>query len=278
MIQQLQQIFHSITKSLEVLYVIEGAKPCARILVFEDELKKALNFMNEHRLNCSVSDFKVLKQSLQSDFYSDKSIKIPKNDTRNGYFFVYVSKSRDLAEKAKTAEEKNRHFELGTILGYPKCCCDFFEKNFNESNTDLTLKTLKYSSGLEFPFYSNIAARHFDVSLISHFPHSFECKPSIEVAKNNLKTIKIFSNQLTVMFSGILQCAVVYTLEEGIFLLRNYEKNNNEIIYSNVLSTAKNKLYFLLNSNNKLKIIDKNNFVVNDVNIQGDKFGVMVFA
>ena len=278
MIQQLQQIFHSITKSLEVLYVMEDTKPCARILVSEDKLEKILNFLDENRLNCSVSDFKVLKQHLQSDFYSDKSTKIPKNDARNGYFFVYVSKNRDLAEKAKDAEEKNRHFELGIILGYPKCCCDFFEKNFNENNTDLALKTLNYSSGLEFPFYSNIAARHFDVSLLSHFPHSFECRPSIEMAKSNLKVIEKHSKQLAVMFSGILQGAVIYTLEEGIFLLRNYEKNNNEIIYSNVLSTAKSKLYFLLNSNNKLKIANKNSFFVSDINISGDKLGVMVFA
>ncbi len=278
MLTKLQQTFHSIAKSLEILYVLEDTKPCARILVFEEELEKVLNFLNENRLNCSVSSFKVLKQSLQSDFYSDKSTKIPKNDARNGYFFVYVSKNRDLAEKAKIAEGKNNHFEFGLILGYPKCCCDFFEKNFDENNTDLTLKTLKYSTGVEFPFHTNIAARHFDVSLLSHFPHSFNCKPSIEMAKNNLKVIEKHSKQLAAMISGILQGAVIYTMGEGVFLLRNYEKNENEILYRNVLSTAKSKLYFLLNSNNKLKIIDKNNFFVNDVNIKGDKFGVMVFV
>ncbi len=278
MIPQLQHIFHSVTKSLEVLYVIEGIKPCTRILVPEDELEKVLNFLNENKLSYSVSDFKALKQNLQSDFYSDKSVKIPKNDPRTGYFFAYISKDRDLAEKAKIAEEKSRHFELGSILGYPECCCDFFEKNFDENNADLTLKTLKHSAGIYFPFYTNVAARHFDVSLLSHFPHSFSCRESMDMAKNSLECIEKHSKQLAVMFSGILQAAVIYTMEEGIFLLRNYEKNNNEIIYSNVLSTAKSKLFFLLNSNNKLKIIGKNNFFVNDVNIQGEKFGVMVFV
>ncbi len=278
MISQLQKIFHSITKSLEILYILEGIKPCARILVFEDELEKVLNYLNKNRLSFSISDFKALKHTLQSDFYSDKSVRIPKNDLRKGYFFVYISKNKDLAEKAKDAEEKNQHFELGLIFGYPKCCCDFFEKNFDEDNTDLTLKTLKYSTGVEFPFHTNIAARHFDVSLLSHFPHSFSCEPSINIAKNNLKLIEKHSKKLAVMISGILQGVVIYTMEEGIFLLRNYEKNNNEIIYSNVLSTSKSKLYFLLNSNNKLKIINKNNFFVNDIKIHGDKFGVIVFV
>jgi len=278
MIPKLQQIFHSITKSLEVLYVLEGSKPCARILVPEEELEKAADFLDESRLDYSVSDFKVLKQALHSEFYSDKSIKIGKNDSRKGHLFVYISKTKNFAEKAKIAEEKNNHFELGLILGYPKCCCDFFEKNFDENNTDLTLKILRYSNGFEFPFQMNIAARHFDVSLLSHFPHSFNCEPSIEIAKNSLKIIEKHSKQLAVMFSGILQSTVVYTMEEGIFILKNYEKTNDEIIYSNVLSTAKSKLYFLLNSNNKLKIINKNKFIVNDVNIRGDKFGVMVFG
>ena len=278
MIQQLQQKFHSIAKSLEILYVMEGAKPCARILVFEDELKQALNFLNENRLSCSVSGFKALKQTLQSGFYSDKSIRMQKNDPRKGYFFVYLSQNKEISENARLAEEKSLHFELGMALGYPECCCDFFEKNFDENNTDLTLKTLKYSSGLEFPFCNNIAARHFDVSLLSHFQHSFECRPSAEIAKNNLKIIEGNSKQLAVMFSGILQGAVVYTLEEGIFILRNYEKIKDGIIYSSILSTAKSKLYFLLNSGNKLKIINKNNFVVNGVNIGGDNFGVMLFA
>src|SRR3989344_3787926 len=190
MIPQLQQLFHSIIKSLEVLYVIEGVKPCARILVFEDELEKAMNFLNDNKISAAVSDFKVLKQTAQNEFYSDKSVKIDKNSKQKGHFFVYLSKNREAAKKARLMEEDNSHKELGLLLGYPKCCCEFFEKNFNEKNTDLTLKTLENSDGHEFPLYANIAARHFDVSLLSHFPHNFQCKPSIEIAKNNKKIIR----------------------------------------------------------------------------------------
>jgi|SRR3989344_1224574 len=277
MIHKLQQIFHSITKSLEVLYVIEGVKPCARILVPEDDLSKVLDFLNGNKIKHATSDFKVLKQNAQSEFYSDKSIKIDKNSAQKGYFFVYLSKNRETAEKARSAEEKNAHKELGLILGYPECCCEFFEKNFGENSTDLTLKTLQNSDGYEFPFHTNIAARHFDVSLLSHFPHSFACKPSMEIAKANLKTISRYSKQLAAIFSGILQGAVIYTTEEGIFLLRKYEKIGNEIIYGDVMTTAKTKLYYLLSSNKELRVIDKNNFAVNDVKIGGEKFGVMVF-
>lgn len=278
MIPQLQQIFHSITKSLEVLYVMEDARPCARILAFEDELDKVINFLNENKLKCSISDFKAIKQNIQSEFYSDKSIKIPKNDSRKGYFFVYISKDKNKAEKARIAEGNNNHLELGLVLGYPECCCEFFAKNFDEKNSDLTLKILNNSNGFEFPFYNDIAARHFDVSLLSHFPHNFSCKPSIGIAKNNLMILQKHSKQLAGMFSNILKSAVIYTMEEGIFLLRKYKKENDELIYSDVVSTAKSKLYFLVSSNNKLRIIDKNNFFVNDINLRGDKYGIMIFG
>lgn len=278
MIRQLQQEFHSIIKSLEVLYVIENAKPCARILVFEDELNKTANFLDKNKINSAVSDFKVLKQVSQSEFYSDKSVKIPKNDARKGYFFVYLSKSMETAKKAKLAEENNNHLELGMLLGYPKCCCEFFEKNFGANKTDLTLAALGNSDGFEFSFYTDIAARHFDVSLLSHFPHSFECGPSINIAKNNFEIIKKHSEDTAAMFSGILQSAVIYTMQEGVFLLRKYEKIGGKIIYGDVLTTSKSKLYYLLSSNKELNVIDKKSFIVNDTKIEGDGYGVMVFG
>lgn len=277
MIKELQQLFHSITKSLEVLYVIEGSKPCARIIVVEDEIQSVQNFLNEKNVFAPISNFKVIKQNLQSEFYSDKSLKISKNSAEKGYFFVYLSKKKETAEKARLMEEQNNHFELGLLLGYPECCCEFFERNFSEKNTDLTLKVLENSDGYKFEFCNNIAARHFDVSLLSHFPHSFECEPSAEIAKNNLKMIKKHSKQLAAIFSGILQSAIIYTTEEGIFLLRKHEKIEDEIIYGDVLTTAKSKLYYLLSSSRKLRIIDKNSFVVGDVDIKGENYGVMVF-
>ncbi|MBI1935797.1 hypothetical protein HYS31_05135 [Candidatus Woesearchaeota archaeon] len=278
MIQQLNQIFHSIIKSLEVLYVYEGAKPCGRILLFQDEVGKAVNFLNQNGIYAEISDFKVLKQNAQSEFYSDRSLKIAKTSPEKGHFFAYISRDAETASKAKAMESENNHIGLGMLLGYPKCCCEFFEKNFNERNTDLTLDTLKNSNGFEFPFYTNIAARHFDVALLSHFPHSFECNESIMMAKKNLDVIQRHSNEISALVADILKSAVIYTAEEGIFLLRKYEKTGNEIEYSNVLTTTKSKLYYLLSSNKNLKVVGKNNFMVNDIEIRGKQFGIMAFA
>ncbi len=277
MLQQLQQVFHSITKSLEVFYVIEGVKPCARILFPEDELKKVTDFLSEKSVHAFFSDFKVAKQNAQSEFYSDKSIKIPKNAPQKGHFLAYLSKNRDIAQKAKLAEQKNNHKELGLLLGYPECCCNFFADNFDDKNTDLTLKVLENSKGYEFSFYNNIGARHFDVSLLSHFPHSFGCRPSIKTAESNLKILSENSLPLAEIFPKILKSVLVYTTDEGIFLLKNCEKIGEEIAYNEVLTTTKNKLYFLLSSNRKLRIESKKSFFVDDINIKGRRYGICIF-
>ncbi len=277
MIQELQKTFHSIIKSLEILYVIKGIKPCARVMVHEDEISNVKRFLNDRYLYFTFSDFKALKQA-QAELYSDKSIKIGVHDIKKGYFFAYMSKSKQIADDAKTAESKNDHKALGKILGYPDCCCEFFEKNFSGKNYDLTLKALENSEGFEFPFYSNIAARHFDVSLLSHFPHDFGCKLSVEIAKRNFEALKKHSLQTSEIFSSILQSCVVYTKDEGIHLLRQCQKADGELTYSDALTTTKSKMYYLLSSNKKLRIIGKNSFEVNEIAVSGKDYGIMLFT
>ena len=276
MLQQLQQLFHSITKSLDVLYVMEDIKPCARILVHEDSLGNAAAFLKEKNIFCEISEFKVIKKNLQSEFYSDKSIKVPKNSEEKGHLMLYLSKNKETAQNAKITEEKMLHKDLGLILGYPKCCCDFFEKNFDAQNTDLTLKALQNSDGYEFPFYTNIAMRHLDFSLLSHFPHDFGCKESIEIAKRNLKIIEKYSQDFHSMFVGMLQGMVIYTMNEGIFLLRKHEKTDGKILYSDILTTAKSKLYYFLSSAKELVILNKNCIMIGSEEIK--EIGVMIFT
>ena len=75
MIQELQKIFHSITKSLEILYVLEDAKPCARILVFEDEKDKNRAIPQNKFFARSFLGFQGSEQNTGSEFYSQQICK-----------------------------------------------------------------------------------------------------------------------------------------------------------------------------------------------------------
>ena len=113
MIDEFRNMFGSAIKSLELIYVIEGLKPLARIMVKDEIFDDIKNFLEKYKLNVIKSDFKVSKDN-RSD-YSDKGSKINVNE--KGYYFVYISKSKQEAEKAKKLEAENNHISLGIVLG-----------------------------------------------------------------------------------------------------------------------------------------------------------------
>jgi len=277
MLQDLRKIFQSNIKSLEILYILEGIKPSARIMVKEEEKDKILDFFKEKGLNYTLSDFKVIKQD-RDKVYSDKGIKVPIDSEKKGYFFVYVSKDKKLAEKAKNLENENKHKELGILLGYPKCCAEFFEKHFEEESkkqNDFTLSSLKNSDGFQFPFYANIAARHFDLALLNHFPCSFNCKDSIELAKKHLAVIEKYDKEAAGIIKGMLEGAIVYTEGNGVFLLRRAELEHNRLYYKGIMASKNNQLYESLKNADYIEIINKNRLRLDDLEIKN--VGMMLF-
>lgn len=263
MIHNLIEVFSSTIKSLEMLYLIHDKKFVVRNIAHEKDIKKIAGFLKKNNLNYSLSDFKIKKISNNSP-YSDSSIKIDKNSQYEGYFFFYISKKQELADRAKAYEQFGMHFELGIILGYPKCCVDFFSQNFNKDNTDLTLNTLNNTQSSEFPFYTNIASRHFDISLISHFPCKFTCNNSILIAKENLETISKISKQFAEVISNSMKKTFLYTQSKGVFILNGCSKNSEEITFNTVTPTIKNLFYYLLEKTKKINIIEKNKIIINN--------------
>ena len=193
--------------------------------------------------------------------------------------FIYVARMVEDALRAKDFEAQNLHTELGKILGYPGCCIGFFDRNFpieSKRKNDYVLKSLENSDGYIFSYYTNVAIRHLDITPISHFPCNFNCTESIEIAKRNLKLIRLLSPELHKTFEGILKSAVIYT-ESGVFVFRNYKINVTELQYTEVLGNVNNKLFNLINSHKNISIKGKNYFIVGDVHIKGSEIGILVY-
>jgi hypothetical protein len=223
-----------------------------------------------------MSDFKVVKQDKEK-VYSDKGIKVPIDSEQKGYFFIYVSKNKETAEKAKELEKNNKHKELGVLLGYPECCSEFFEENYKEESekeNDFTLASLKNSDGFQFPFYANIASRHFDLALLNHFPCNYNCKHSIELAKKHLEIIEKDDKEAAEIIKGMLKGAVLYT-NEGVFLLRYPELENNRLYYKGLMGTKNNQLSESLKNAEYIEIMNKNRIRLDNLEIKN--IGMMLF-
>ncbi|MBW2984652.1 DUF483 domain-containing protein [Candidatus Woesearchaeota archaeon] len=280
MLDEFLTFFKSFTKSMDIIYVIEGLKPVSRIILSEDYFKSSERVLEDYSVSIVPSDFKI-KQEIDENRFSNKGVRIPANSKEKGRYFVYLSKKEELAEKAKQLEAEAKHAELGKLLGYPKCCCEFFEKNFpaeSKKQNDYVLAALRGSEGFRFPFYTNVAIRSMDLNLLSHFPCNFNCEESIRTAKKHLELLKNLSPELGEITAGMLKGVVIYTDKKGIFLLRDYKIKGNEIEYGGVMSSVNNEIYDSLKRSKKMRIIDKNHIKTDKSELKGPDIGILIFS
>ena len=183
MSQELTQIFGSNTKAQEIILLLNEAKEVVRQGFYDSELYKVEKFCKDNHIYVVKSKFKVLFADDYSGNYSNKGIRIPEDDSRQGMYFIYLSKDEQKAWLAAYYELMSNDSELGSILGYPKCCVNYFLNNFSKDNPN--------PEQIGNNPYTNISKRNKDLVLISHFPCNSECKESTELARNNLMVLKV---------------------------------------------------------------------------------------
>lgn len=210
MIQRLTKIFGSRSKALEILYLLEDIKPVVRQGFYEEELPEVKEFCKKNRLAIEFSPYKIILLDKDKK-YSNKGLKVGTDDERRGMYFAYISKDPEKAALANLFETKRAHRDLGIILGYPICCIDFFikhEPKRSKLDNNYTTSTLENSEGNKFPFHTNICQRKMDITLLSHFPCSFNCKRSVDLAKKHLSTIGKYDNKLAGKFVSRLKSKI----------------------------------------------------------------------
>lgn len=210
MINKLAKIFGSKTKALEILYILHGLKPVARQGFYESELPKVEAFCSANKLFIEKAPYKVIIADSEKR-YSNKGIRVKLDDPRRGMQFVYISKDEKKAAMADALEYKKDHRSLGLLLGYPSCCVDFFVRNEpkrSKLDNDYVECTLENSKGIRYPFFTNICKRGMDITLLNHFPCSFNCEKSIKLAKLHLQIISRYDRNLAMRYVKELKCRV----------------------------------------------------------------------
>jgi hypothetical protein len=216
-IRRLAKTFGSRTKALEILYLLNDAKPVVRHGYYDEEMPAVREFCRSNKLFIEESPYKVVLTDVNK-LLSEKGIKVELNDPRRGMRFVYISKDDYKANLANTFEFKNNHKELGLVLGYPLCCCEFFAKHFpvySKLDNNYAEPALGASSGTKFQFYLNIMERDKDITLLNHFPHSFSCRESISIAKKNFEIIMKYEPKLAKFYEDSLR--KVYRIHNRVF-------------------------------------------------------------
>ncbi len=236
-------IFKHLTKSLDVLFVLEDKKPVARVTVSDGDYSKVKSFCDNYGLVIKKSHEKVLKNITWGEGSFD-AVMVDALIPSSGDYFVYISKHESLAERAKVADFLGNHEQLGTLLGYPSCCVNHFKKikdrEYAYANDFITpaLDNSSFKVSL-----INILPRHVDVSLISHYPCSFDCVSSIKIAEQHLGVVRNYSPELADHILGILKSPVLFTQKNGVHILLNNRKDGGNMRFQGVLSSIKNTMH-----------------------------------
>ncbi|MBU0980820.1 MAG: hypothetical protein KJ709_08505 [Nanoarchaeota archaeon] len=263
MLDECFSAFGTMTKAIEAFLVFKGAKPVARLGISEKELPRVKRFCEKHKLDLEIADFKVTM-----DFdgeYSTKGYMVDRSSSMKGHLFVYLSKGKGDAERAKVAEQLQAYNVFGKILGYPECCRKFFVKNKPTEqilSNDYIIPSLQNSRGLEFPFYNNIFGRYFDTTLLSHAPCSFNCNASKKIGKRYFTALKGDSPGIARQVEDVLRSIVI--IGDEIILLPKY-KGRRKITFPHVLTTKKTTLANQLQKAKAINIIDGRTFMVGDI-------------
>lgn len=272
-----QNIFHyfpRLNDGLEVFFVLKGLKPCARQEIHEDDLSRAMSFFDAYGVHFRLSDFKFLGNGVMVDRHSPAE----------GRFFVYFSMDEKKAELAKFYESIRNDDKLGEVLGYPKCCRDFYREKYAEASEigdEYSLFTIANSKG--FPFQTNYLLRYFGISIMSHFPCSFTCRGSYDEGMAKFEAVRQENPKLASYMKDALRGPVISHVGTGIHALKDYRLlPGGEIMYFDPWLTSQNEMHDILQLCNNIKILGRNHVqfrqdhhVVDE--IKGSGIGAAVF-
>ena len=257
----------------------------------EPQIKLFQDFSEKCELYASGSDYRIiLKKDTGKGSFGNKAVGTARIDSKEGYRYYYIARSKKIADEAKNAEFSRDSDKFGRSLGFPRCCGEFYRKYYElakQKQFDFTLYTLKETrEDYPYDFYNNNASRYFGYSLLSHFPCSFNCKESSSLAKSYYDVLKKYSKKWADMFIYCQKSAVIYTEYRGVFLLKNFELDGNVLRYGDsywLYSTIINENLHILNRADNILINSKNNFSARKgervlKNFKGENVGLMIFG
>ena len=259
LISRFSSILGSVSRALELFYVLKSEKPAARLVLASGVLPSLRSLCDDIGIFLSVESTPVRSLPSTADPFSTvgvlddadasscllggsaPSVLHHSPDLR---YLCYLSKKPPvgaaqseplLSEQARAAERTGDHVELGRLLGYPPCCTAFFAKHFpaaraNVSSAlpltlDLVLPALHHSQsgvsdqGHAYPSCMNIFIRSFDRHLISHAPCSFHCPASAHQARLRSVLLEQHAPSLHAQIRELQGHAVLYAEHSGPVLL-----------------------------------------------------------
>ncbi len=230
-------MIENIYSLITMLSIKEGLKPVGRLDCFS---KKELDSYTKE-----IGDLSLFYKTIgKSDEVKSEEIKT------HIYFSKNKKGQRDINRLVELHKQENcndeifarNNIEMGKIYGYPDCCInwfigfltDWFAKNKNNEATfpepnqsSIILEILANSKGNQFDKTVNSCQGD---SPIPHLPHSFNCKKSIMIGKENLKILEKYDRELSLKYQEYIK-GTFRIYQDKIERLESFNQKGKNIIY-----------------------------------------------
>jgi hypothetical protein len=155
--------------------------------------------------------------------YSNRMTYAPLTDrraaTRRG---LVIARSENDAALAWVSSILGWDSVFGRVLGYPDCCVDSFCKCWPyaqaQHHGDLVPITITASGPGPFDWQINTLGRYFGLCPIQHFPCTFTCKASIELAEKTLCCLRKCEPDVLPRLEELMRAPALYTANSGVFV------------------------------------------------------------
>jgi hypothetical protein len=174
-------------REIEWRSVCFGLRECGLTTIEESELSPLS--IQLARLGFSL----VPLERVAPNGYGNELVRARHGDPSN--FFCLVAKASRAANFARLWKQ-NAHGEVGSLLGYPRCCVDFFQRywpQFSDTTWPMACNTVEQGvdgeSSLTIPggyWQTNVLLRWIGVRAVPHLPCSFDCDASAAFASSLL--------------------------------------------------------------------------------------------
>jgi hypothetical protein len=168
--------------------VLSGVRPCALRVIPAWQLFELYEKLPEQGLTVEILD---TQEKLKSAYFNS-----PVAQTGRPIYYNVVIGPKQQVAAFKSAWDNDNHAEIDRVSGYPACCRRFFQKTcIDESLSDPTWPMALNTLGVEDssaiceiagPPHTNMLWRSLGVRAVNHFPCSFGCKATIELAEEFL--------------------------------------------------------------------------------------------
>ena len=138
----------------------------------------------------------------------------PPGDTQA---YCIISRTIESALKYRAYFEAGDNDGQGAMLGFPKCCREFFTENWAKGYFDPIWQAWKNSEGANHP-YSNPLLRYIGIRVGFHIPHSFRCEQTVLDGKDRLALAH--DAELVQVLEALLSMPMTWEALHGIAVIR----------------------------------------------------------